>query len=140
MRQIESIPAKVRILVSALMLLACVGATAASGGEAASTGLSIPHSIDLPGVSFFRVPTELERGKKVFAHYMLCCGSFGETPEAYEKDIRLAQKMGIDGFALNVGGWRLNPAYKDRMAAMFAAAKTLNTNFKLFISADMCWG
>ena len=132
--------ANVRILTVAFTLLASIHAAAASGNGPASTGSSVPASITLPDVSFFRAPTNVERGKKVFAHYMLCCGSFGETPEAYEKDIRLAQKMGLDGFALNVGGWRQNPTYKDRMAAMFAAAKNLNTDFKLFISADMCCG
>jgi glucan endo-1,3-alpha-glucosidase len=140
MGQMWSLPAKVRILIGALILLVGVQTTAASAGGTASTGLSAPNAIDLPDVSFFRVPANLDRGKKVFAHYMLCCGSFGETPEAYEKDIRLAQKMGLDGFALNIGGWRLNPAYKDRIAAMFAAAKNLSPNFKLFISADMCCG
>jgi glycosyl hydrolase family 71 len=139
MGQMWLLHTKVRVLIGALALLV-LQATAASAGGTASTGSSVSNTINLPDASFFRAPTNIERGKKVFSHYMLCCGSFGETPEAYEKDIRLAQKMGLDGFVLNIGGWRLNPAYKDRIAAMFAAAKDLSTNFKLFISADMCCG
>jgi len=140
MGQSRSIAARVRLVASAVVLLATLHATAASADGSSSTALPGPNSINLPNVSFFRMPTSAERAKKVFAHYMLCCGSFGETPEAYARDIQLAQKMGLDGFALNVGGWRQNPTYKDRMAAMFAAVRNLQTNFKLFISADMCCG
>ncbi len=74
--------------------------------------------------------------KRVFAHYMLCCGSFGRSVKAAERDIHLAQDMGLDGFALNAGGWDAN--YREAAAAMFAAAERLGTGFRLFFSADMC--
>lgn len=67
---------------------------------------------------------------------MLCCGSFGSTVEAYVQDIRIAQAMGVDGFALNAGGWSDN--YRMAAAHMFEAAERLGTGFQLFFSADMC--
>jgi fibronectin type 3 domain-containing protein len=59
---------------------------------------------------------------------------------AYEREIQQAQAAGIDGFALNVGGW-LNQTYYIRYTAqMFEAAARLNTGFRLMFSADMCCG
>ena len=84
----------------------------------------------------------------VFAHYMLTNqdyqGDSDPTQElkiaSYEREIREAQAMGIDGFALNAGGW-LNQTYYVRYAAqMFEAAVRLNSGFKLMFSADMCCG
>lgn len=77
----------------------------------------------------------------VFAHYMTC---FYSTVDFYKREIELAQRYGIDGFALNCGSW-LKPDgkgnYKETnyvYAAnrMFQAAKELGTNFKLFMSPD----
>jgi glucan endo-1,3-alpha-glucosidase len=84
----------------------------------------------------------------VFAHYMLafssygggggCCGSVA----SYEQDIRDAQAAGIDGFALNAGGWVGNGQtyQKTNATNMFAAANALGTGFKLFFSDDECCG
>ena len=41
--------------------------------------------------------------KTVFAHYMTC---FGNSVGGYEREIKLAQQYGIDGFALNCGEWQ----------------------------------
>ena len=59
---------------------------------------------------------------------------------AYEREIREAQAMGIDGFALNAGGWLRQPSYIRYAAQMFEAAVRLHSNFKLMFSADMCCG
>jgi hypothetical protein len=84
----------------------------------------------------------------VFAHYMLtnqdCQGDSDPTQElkiaSYEREIREAQAIGIDGFALNAGGW-LHQTYYIRYAAqMFEAAVRLHSGFKLMFSADMCCG
>jgi glucan endo-1,3-alpha-glucosidase len=84
----------------------------------------------------------------VFAHYMLTNqdyqGDSDPTQElkiaSYEREILEAQAIGIDGFALNAGGW-LNQAYYIRYAAqMFEAAVRLHSGFKLLFSADMCCG
>jgi glucan endo-1,3-alpha-glucosidase len=105
---------------SILMLLgsALVGATAADTS------------------SFFEPSPNVLPAKKVFAHYMLCCGSFGDTVDAYARDIRMAQAMGLDGFALNAGSWDAN--YRGSAARMFQAAAELKSGFRLFFSADMC--
>jgi glucan endo-1,3-alpha-glucosidase len=57
---------------------------------------------------------------------------------SYQREIRQAQAIGIDGFALNAGGWFKEPRYIQRASEMFEAAYRLNSNFKLFFSADMC--
>ena len=81
----------------------------------------------------------------VFAHYMLANQDYaaddptGERNIAsYEREIRQAQAVGIDGFALNAGGWFKEPRYIRRASEMFEAAYRLHSNFKLLISADMC--
>jgi hypothetical protein len=57
---------------------------------------------------------------------------------SYEREIREAQAIGIDGFALNAGGWSKEPRYILRASEMFEAAYRLHSNFKLMFSADMC--
>jgi glucan endo-1,3-alpha-glucosidase len=83
------------------------------------------------------------RQKKVFAHYMMC---FFDSVEAYEYEIALAQRYGIDGFALNCGQWFVKDKetgewtegpYVQAAVRMYQAAKNLDSGFKLFISADM---
>jgi glucan endo-1,3-alpha-glucosidase len=86
--------------------------------------------------------------KLVFAHYMVTNqdyqGNTDPTQElkiaAYEREIQQAQAAGIDGFALNVGGWLSQNYYIVYSAQMFEAAVRLNTGFKLMFSADMCCG
>ncbi len=86
--------------------------------------------------------------RMVFAHYMLTNqdyrGDDDPTQErkiaAYEREIREAQAMGIDGFALNAGGWSREPYYIRYAAQMFEAALRLHSGFKLFFSADFCCG
>ncbi len=81
----------------------------------------------------------------VFAHYMLAnqdytpANSTAETAISnYEKEIQQARAIGIDGFALNAGGWLKEPRYIIRAAEMFEAAYRLHSGFTLFFSADMC--
>ena len=83
--------------------------------------------------------------RTVFAHYMLANQDYqpddptGERNIAsYEREIQQAQSIGIDGFALNAGGWFKEPRYIRRASAMFEAAYRLHGNFKLMFSADMC--
>lgn len=86
--------------------------------------------------------------KMVFAHYMVTNQDYqGDTDptqeakiSAYEKEIQQAQAAGIDGFALNVGGWLNQTYYIKYSAQMFEAAARLNNGFKLMFSADMCCG
>lgn len=77
--------------------------------------------------------------KRVFAHYMVCCPTVGggATIEDYEREIQEAQSRGIDGFALNCGGWQKSePQYKARTLQIYEAARRLGTGFQLFVSAD----
>jgi len=86
--------------------------------------------------------------RMVFAHYLLTNQDYqGDTDAtqeakiaAYEKEIRQAQAAGIDGFALNAGGWLRQPRYIRYAAQMFEADVRLKSNFKLMFSADMCCG
>ena len=84
-----------------------------------------------------------DSGRKVFAHYMVCIPTYGgsSTVADYQREIRAAQEAGIDGFALNCGGWTLKePHYKKRTQLIYEAAKELGTGFQLFISADYASG
>jgi len=81
--------------------------------------------------------------RKVFAHYMVCIprAGGGATVQDYMAEMRDAQARGIDGFALNCGGWSLRePHYKARTTLLYEAAKQLGTGFKLTISADYATG
>jgi glucan endo-1,3-alpha-glucosidase len=74
----------------------------------------------------------------VFAHYMVCFPTYGETVAAYQREIREAQAAGIDGFALNVGDWSgPNWYYKTRVASIYNAAEQMGTGFKLFFSVEL---
>jgi hypothetical protein len=81
----------------------------------------------------------------VFAHYMLANQDYAaedSTSEqkiaSYEREIRQAQAVGIDGFALDAGGWLKEQRYILRASEMFEAAYRLHSGFKLLFSADMC--
>ena len=79
--------------------------------------------------------------KKVFAHYMVCCPTAGSqaTVEELKKEIAAAQSHGLDGFALNCGGWNKGgDYYKARCIQMYEAAKQMGTGFDLFVSMDYC--
>ncbi len=81
--------------------------------------------------------------KMVFAHYMVCCPFAGGTVTVgdFEREIRIAQAYGLDGFALNCGGWsKREPHYKARARMLYEAAARLGTGFKLFLSADFTTG
>jgi len=77
--------------------------------------------------------------KYVFAHYMVAWPRGG--PHAvlgdYAAEIRDAIAHGIDGFALNCGGWHASePQYKQRALLLYEAARGFSGRFKLFVSID----
>lgn len=82
--------------------------------------------------------------KKVFAHYMVCCPTAGggATVSDFKNEIREAQARGLDGFALNCGGWDKGGGteYKPRCVKIYEAAKQMGTGFQLFVSMDYCCG
>ncbi len=91
----------------------------------------------------------LHAQRLVFAHYMLANGDYQADDDgspgdlriaAYQREIREAQARGIDGFALNAGGWFKEPYYIRRASEMFEAAYRLDSGFHLIFSADMCCG
>jgi glucan endo-1,3-alpha-glucosidase len=91
------------------------------------------------------LPLHGERPRLVFAHYMLANRDYAPNDAsgeqdiaAYQREIQQAQSIGIDGFALNAGGWFKEPWYIRRASEMFEAAVRLHTGFHLFFSADMC--
>ena len=80
------------------------------------------------------------RPHRVFAHYMTC---FSADPAFYRREIMLAQRYGIDGFALNCGEWKkpqngkfIATRYITNADRIFQAAKELSPDFKLFMSPD----
>ncbi|KAF8645175.1 hypothetical protein AX16_008002 [Volvariella volvacea WC 439] len=93
-----------------------------------STGYYEPISTptDIP------IPQD-DRQRYVVAHHM-AGNTYPYTIDDWAEDILLASANGIDGFALNVGPeeWQV-----DRVADAFEAARTLDTDFKLFLSLDM---
>jgi len=106
-----------------LVGFAVVSSLARSGERVAAPGHSEPHM--------------------VFAHYMVC---FAGSVEFYKQEIELAQRHGIDGFALNCGGWgTLDPKtgelkagpYVQSAERMFEAARQLDSGFKLMLSPDL---
>lgn len=75
----------------------------------------------------------LER-KVVFAHFMV--GIVSTYAQAdWEKDMKLAQSYGIDGFALNIG---VDSYTQQQLDYAYAAAQAV-TGFKVFISFDFNW-
>lgn len=79
--------------------------------------------------------------RHVFAHYMTC---FSSTPDFYGREIELAQRYGIDGFALNCGEWKKFDAagnaadtrYVTNADRIFEQARKLGTDFRCFMSPD----
>jgi len=113
-----------------------------------SLGLSLKPLVFFAAMLLNLASPHAQAQRTVFAHYMVTNQDYqGDTDStqeakiaAYEREIQQAQAAGIDGFALNVGGW-LNQAYYIRYSAqMFEAAERLNNGFKLMFSADMCCG
>lgn len=87
------------------------------------------------------LPLNAEETPSVFAHYMTC---FSATPEFYRREIELARRYGIDGFALNCGEWKTalpdgkiqDTVYVQSGDRMYAAARENGPEFKLFFSPD----
>lgn len=87
------------------------------------------------------LPAMAGEAPKVFAHYMTC---FSATPDFYRREIDLAKRYGIDGFALNCGEWKkLNAKgeiedtpYVRSADGLYEAAKSTGPDFKLFFSPD----
>ena len=87
----------------------------------------------LPGI-----PKAFAAPHYVFAHYMVCFALYGESLDAYRREIQDAQAAGINGFALDVGEWNgPDMYYKPRVEMIYEAAESLTNGFKLFFSVDM---
>ena len=110
-----------------------------------STACTLTHAADAPPAPAppTTAPAEPNAKRPVFAHYMVC---FFSSVEFYKQEIELAQRHGVDGFALNVGQWATKDPktgewkaenYTSACERMYEAAKQLNTGFKLFVSADV---
>ena len=107
------------------LLLACIGMSPAwlatwTGDAAGKAAASQPR-------------------KRVFAHYMVAWPRGGANAGIadYIAEFRDAQQRGIDGFALNCGGWnRSEPLYRARVLTMYRAAELFGNGFRRFVSAD----
>jgi glucan endo-1,3-alpha-glucosidase len=91
------------------------------------------------------LPESAKAQRLVFAHYMLANRDYTsdsstteQSIDSYEHEMSQAQAVGIDGFALNAGGWFKEPRYIRRASEIFEAAYRLHSGFKLMFSADMC--
>jgi hypothetical protein len=64
-------------------------------------------------------------------------GGANASLDDYIAEMRDAMGRGIDGFALNCGGWSVNePQYKERVLLMYQAAERFAGDFRLFVSVD----
>jgi hypothetical protein len=96
-------------------------------------GTILCSALILPGI-----PKAFAGPHYVFAHYMVCFALYGESLDAYKREILDAQAAGIDGFALDVGEWNgPDTYYKPRVEMIYEAAESLTNGFKLFFSVDM---
>jgi len=72
--------------------------------------------------------------KLVMCWYMVC---FGSAVERNKQEMELAQRHGIDGFLLDMGGWGdADNGYVKNAANLFEAAKQLGTGFKLALAPE----
>ena len=71
----------------------------------------------------------------VLCWYMVC---YGNSVEGYKQEIALAQRHGIDGFVLDVGGWSGN--YITSTERIYEAAKQLNSGFLLVMAPEYSAG
>lgn len=129
-----------------------IGVTSVAAAALALPGLAAPESADvnarLEAIAVrAETATAAERGPDdgrhlVFAHYMTC---FFNSVEFYMQEIELAQRHGIDGFAMNCGAWTEKDAktgevkdgnYVKATERMYEAARRLNTGFQLMMSPD----
>lgn len=95
-------------------------------------GMFLCSVLILPGI-----PKASAGPHYVFAHYMVCYALYGETLDAYKREIQDAQAAGIDGFALDLGEWNgPDTYYKPRVEMIYEAAESLTNGFKLFFSVD----
>ena len=103
------------------------------------TSLARYPNLLLPARTFFKQVPVGSSPQKVFAHYMVALPMLGPNGgvQGAIQEILMAQSMGLDGFALNVGAWFGDPKYMTATANLFAAAQQLKTGFLLFFSADM---
>ncbi len=67
----------------------------------------------------------------VFGHYMTC---YFNSLDFYKQEIELAQRHGLDGFALNCGNWDKN--YMSAAERIYEAAKQMDSGFQLVMSPD----
>ena len=109
---------------------------------------SFVYAAVMLGAARAAVPSPAQQNHMVFAHYMVTNQDYvaddGHNQEAkiaaYQREMQQAQALGIDGFALNVGGWLRETYYIRYTAEIFEAALRLHSGFKLMFSADMCCG
>lgn len=130
--------------VAALSLIAALqgAAIAQTTAPAAAPSAAQPAAQTAAPAPLAATPEEDAR-HWVFAHYMVC---FFSSVEFYKQEIELAQRHGIDGFALNCGAWAspdpktgtwAPEGYTKAAERMYQAAQELGTGFKLFISPDL---
>jgi glucan endo-1,3-alpha-glucosidase len=80
-----------------------------------------------------RQPVFSAGSHQVFAHYMVCYATYGETIQGYEREIKEAQATGIDGFILDIGVWNhpIWSYYNRRVELIYRAAELLDNGFQL---------
>lgn len=73
--------------------------------------------------------------KKVFAHYMLGIGTYDHNSvDGFKKEVIEAMDDGIDGFAIDFGGW--DARYEKNMTNLVQAIDEVDKDFFFFFSID----
>lgn len=121
-----------------------MGSRQAGGAGATISRRSVTSALVSLGILPLAPPAKLatepapREPRLVFAHYMVCCPMAGHngTVVQFADEIRQAWSAGVDGFALNCGGWSSEPYYRAIATRIFEAAASLPHPFKLFFSSD----
>jgi hypothetical protein len=90
-----------------------------------------------PGLAKSERPNSQDR--RVYAHYMLSFPTYGITPRAYDREVRDAIEIGLDGFVVDVTEWSTaSPEIRKRLDTLFDSAWRVSPGFRIALLADMC--
>jgi len=95
--------------------------------------------LPLAGCQQFRFLMKTAPPRVCPLHGLLSSRGGGASVADYQQEILAAQQAGIDGFALNCGGWtQREPHYKQRCQLIYQAARDLGTDSIVHFRRFLC--
>jgi hypothetical protein len=89
-----------------------------------------------PGLASDRLTPQ---DRRVYAHYMLSFPTYGITSRAYDREVRDAIEIGLDGFVVDVTEWSAaSPEVRKRLDTLFDSTWRVAPGFRIAVLADMC--